>query len=107
MKLPLAKGNQQKFIAKRQCPVCKCGGLHEPNSFAFVSLGALDQSGEAFLPQHWGAFFSIGWHGAHSDMGGKGERPDTRGIVNIVDDFSGGADRTVFLFDKLLACIYE
>ena len=36
------------------------------------------------------AWLGLSWHGAHSDMEGTGQRPDTGGSLKLIDDCPGG-----------------
>ena len=92
MKLPVIDGDKNPSFDARQCPVCGQGGMHEPNSFAFINVGANKPFGEdSMVPaDETEAFFTIGWHGAHSDMNGIGSSPDTGGEVEITKDVPGG-----------------
>jgi hypothetical protein len=99
MELPIVKGLEQKYLDKRMCPVCKNKGVHEPNSFAFLSAGALSEKGGS---KNLLGFFDIGWHGAHLDMGGVGVYPDKGGHVKIAEDAVGGQFELYFCSTECL-----
>ena len=91
MEFPTIKGDSDPHFDKRECRVCGASGLHEPNSFAMLEAGAMEQHGNVAGPafDHI-AWLSLGWHGAHSDMSGDGKLPDTGGRVKIVEDAPSG-----------------
>lgn len=91
MKFPTIKGDSDPHFEKRECRVCGETGLNEPNSFAILEAGAMQQRGNTAVPSFdHVAWLSMGWHGAHSDLGGVGKRPDSGGYVKVVDDAPSG-----------------
>ena len=91
MEFPTINGESDPYFDRRECRVCGSKGLHEPNSFAYVSAGTMTKlDSRASAPAlDQDSFFEVGWHGAHSDLDGTGERPDTGGHLDIVKDGPG------------------
>ena len=104
MKFPTVKGKKDPIFERRQCRVCRKRGLGEPNSFATLGGGAMMPiSKSTMVPAFDGvAWLEIGWHGAHSDMNGKGLLPDTGSHVRIVDDVPFGQFELYFCSTKCL-----
>jgi hypothetical protein len=114
MDLPTIKGDADPFFDRRECRVCGARGLHEPNSFAVLDGGAMVPMGDGGAAPVFDAlaWFGMSWHGAHSDMKGTGQRPDTGGSVKVVDDCSAGQFAIYFCSTACLrkflnACVDE
>jgi len=98
---------------KSACPMCGKKGIFEPNSFATINGGALLKEGtSAHMDDKMEGFLSLGWHGAHTDMKGKGEKPDTWANLDLARDTAYGQFEMYFCSTKCLraylnACVDE
>lgn len=91
IQFPVLVGEQIIYPQEALCPWCKQNKVLEPHSMAILSGGALAPDGENFkIFDKAATFFSLIWHGAHSDMNGLGQYPDRYAEVNIVDTISIG-----------------
>ena len=87
MEFPTIKGEVDPYFEKRECRICGVTGLHEPNSFAILEAGSMKQHGKMTAPAFDNlAWLSMGFHGAHTDSGGTGDRPDSGGYIKVVED---------------------
>jgi len=98
---------------KSSCPMCGKKGVFEPNSFATIDGGALRREGaSASMDSRMEGFFSLGWHGAHTDMKGQGEKPDTWANIDLARDCADGQFEMYFCSTDCLraflnACVDE
>lgn len=88
MRFPLQVGSSTEGLQteRGQCVVCKMKGVGEPNGFAFINAGALLEIGKgvAMPSDQIKAFFSIGYHGDHSN------KSDPSAMLEIVDEPASG-----------------
>ena len=91
IQFPILTGEQIIYPQEASCPWCKQNKVLEPHSMAILNAGALAPDGENFqMFDKAATFFSLIWHGAHSDMNGLGRDPNLYAEVKIVDTVSIG-----------------
>ena len=92
IELPVVKGKQVVFPDKPLCPWCGEQKVSEPHSMAILNAGAMRSLGnERYeMATDTAAFFTLIWHGAHSDTGGVGKDADISASVDIADMVASG-----------------
>jgi hypothetical protein len=98
-KFPLQNKEKLNYDTK-MCLWRKTNKVLEPHSFASISAGTvlLDPNDPCSggPSDKMGGYLDFSWHGAHTNEGGKGIRPDTYAYLPITKACKGGQSEFLF-----------
>lgn len=110
-RLPVVKGKSNYYPKKAVCPWCKKAKVHEPNSMAILSGGALlkkriKKNGYYLCSNNkMYGFLELHWHEAHKNKGAEGK--ETGLIMSVAYEVKGGVYSLMFCSIKCMRSYFN